>query len=155
MTFFHSFGLTSQIHETISGIKDAPAETKRTDQALLELSGILDQLEALTKAYTAHDSTQSNVTGTNVKEYFDKVEELVVKCTGDLKALEGKVRSLCHDAGDNILQRGVKRTRAFLENKELVKTRQIIDHNVSISVQSCTRIYAHYSAANWNSRSRL
>jgi hypothetical protein len=106
----------------------------------LELSGILDQLEALTKAYTAHDSTRSNVTGTNVKEYFNKVGELVVKCTSDLKALEGKVRSLCHDAGDNLLQRGVKRTRAFLENKELVKTRQIIDHNVSIFVQSCTVI---------------
>ena len=75
--------------------------------------------------------------------------ELVIKCTGDLKSLEGKVRSLCHDAGDNVLQRGVKRTRTFLENKELVKTRQTIDHNVSISVQSCTAIYVHCSGANW------
>jgi hypothetical protein len=81
--------------------------------------------------------------------------ELVIKCTGDLKSLEGKVRSLCHDAGENVVQRGVKRTRAFLENKELVKTRQIIYHNVSISVKSRTTIYVHCSNANWNSRSRL
>ena len=92
---------------------------------------------------------RSNDTAINIEEYFDKVGELVIRCTGDLKDLEGKVRSLCHDAGDNVLQRGVKRTRTFLENKELVKTRQIIDHNVSISVQSCTAIYVHCSGANW------
>lgn len=123
MIFFYSFGLTFKVHETISSIKDAPAETKRTGQALLELSGILNQLEALTKDYTVHDTTRSNGTGTKIKEYFDKVGELVIKYTSDLKALEGKVRSLCNDAGDNVVQRGVKRTRAFLQNKELVKIR--------------------------------
>ena len=63
--------------------------------------------------------------------------------------MEGKVRNLCHGAGDNVVQKGVKRTRVFLENKKLVKTRQIIDHNVSISVQSRTAIYVHCSGANW------
>jgi hypothetical protein len=131
--FFHSFGLTDQIHETISGMEDALAETKHTGQALLDLSGILAQLETLTKTYTIPDLdiTQSNNTGLNFKEYFHKVGELAKHCTGGLQPLKTKVRSL--RASDNVVQKGLKRTRVFLENKELVKTRQVIEHDVSIS----------------------
>lgn len=107
-------GTTKVVYETLSAVRDGPANVKKTADAVLQLRFILEQIAQL--SHPAADTT---------------LHSDAKSCISDLNIFAAKVVKLQVNPSDRANGRLWKRLKAFVTDKDLVDIRETLSRHSS------------------------